>query len=483
MKRNYIGVLVGLAAGLLSTAVFSSGNIDSSDKYAWSCETGWVNFGPTNGGATVHNDYLEGYVWCENIGWIRLGDGSGGPYNNDASDDWGVNVSSSGELSGYGWSPTSGWVNFNPTNGGVSVDADGQFSGYAWCENVGWIKMSNSGEPAYQTATAENTLNGASGTWGTASDWSSGVVPVYWQKTYVESGKTVDVDGGDAESGNLRLEGRVSLNGGTLTISELGEITDGDGNSGLSDFSDANMIITDNSGTTGTVRKLFADGSGVAGVNEVFPVGTLRDGSTYEYAPVGMTFSGAGTFTGNARLGVSAVYGKHANNDSTANYLNRYWTVEDDSISGAFSCDLTAQYPAANLVGAFASQDVWKWDGAWSHPVTNSVSATQLTATVDSFSDITTDSIEFHGQIEDPAREGMRTVEWSLSPAATVASFHVQGLSESGDWLDLRAMLPDGERQSVRIDKSCRAYRVKVLKPNGACEVYPLRHLQPKIDK
>ena len=29
-----------------------------------------------------------------------------------------------GNLSGYGWSETAGWINFNPTHGQVTIDAE-----------------------------------------------------------------------------------------------------------------------------------------------------------------------------------------------------------------------------------------------------------------------------------------------------------------------------------------------------------------------
>jgi hypothetical protein len=65
---------------------WATGNIDPTNKHAWTENTGWANFTPTNGGVIIHYDgtcgYLTGYAWGENIGWIKLGDNSGGPYNN-----------------------------------------------------------------------------------------------------------------------------------------------------------------------------------------------------------------------------------------------------------------------------------------------------------------------------------------------------------------------------------------------------------------
>ncbi len=43
-------------------------------------------------------------------------------------------------LSGWAWSDTIGWIQFNPSYGGVFIDnATGVLSGSAWTDNAGWI--------------------------------------------------------------------------------------------------------------------------------------------------------------------------------------------------------------------------------------------------------------------------------------------------------------------------------------------------------
>ena len=127
----------------------SEGNIDISNKYAWSENAGWLNFRPTDAGVTAHGTYLSGYAWAENIGWVKLGSGTG-PYDNNSSTNWGVNRDSgTGALSGYAWSEIAGWVNFNSTNSQVITNTDtGSFDGYAWSENVGWVHFKYD-DPAY----------------------------------------------------------------------------------------------------------------------------------------------------------------------------------------------------------------------------------------------------------------------------------------------------------------------------------------------
>jgi len=133
----------------LQMAMAAEGNISDTDKWAWSENSGWVNFRPTHGGVTVHTTYLSGYAWAENIGWIKLGNDNGGPYNNIEATDWGVNNDGSGNLFGYAWSEIAGWINFNPTHSQVTIDlGTGSFDGYAWAENIGWVHFKNA-EPAY----------------------------------------------------------------------------------------------------------------------------------------------------------------------------------------------------------------------------------------------------------------------------------------------------------------------------------------------
>lgn len=45
-------------------------------------------------------------------------------------------------VTGYAWSDTIGWIQFNPTYGGVTLDdATGDLNGYAWSDNIGWVSF------------------------------------------------------------------------------------------------------------------------------------------------------------------------------------------------------------------------------------------------------------------------------------------------------------------------------------------------------
>lgn len=120
-------------------AADTDGVIDVSDRYAWGENSGWVDFGTTEGAVAIGDSALTGYAYGENIGWISLN------CSNDDSCgliDYGVDNDGNGALSGYAWSENVGWIDFDPFNGGITIDSSGQFSGYAYGENVGWIVFS-----------------------------------------------------------------------------------------------------------------------------------------------------------------------------------------------------------------------------------------------------------------------------------------------------------------------------------------------------
>jgi hypothetical protein len=103
--------------------VIASGNITG---YAWSENIGWINFGITNGDATVEDAVLTGYAWNENTGRINLNPDNGGVTNN-----W------LGTLSGYAWGEGVGWINFS----GVIINDNGEFTGQATGTNIGTINF------------------------------------------------------------------------------------------------------------------------------------------------------------------------------------------------------------------------------------------------------------------------------------------------------------------------------------------------------
>ncbi len=143
--RSALAMIVLLSVCLWAGMALGQG-IDPENRFAWTENTGWLNFKPSHGEVSVYATHLEGHVWGENIGWIRLGTYTGGgehTYENTASDNFGVNRDGP-QLSGYAWGENIGWISFGPSaqHTGVRIDTtSGDFSGYAWGENVGWIKF------------------------------------------------------------------------------------------------------------------------------------------------------------------------------------------------------------------------------------------------------------------------------------------------------------------------------------------------------
>ena len=140
-----------LASALAAPAALAQSDVDTTNKYAWTENAGFLNWRDAGNpvasqGVTFLGDHLAGWVWGENIGWLHVGAG-GGPYSNASGVDYGVNVNAgTGELSGYAWGENVGWINFGttPTIGpdGARIDlgAD-RFRGYAWGENIGWVNL------------------------------------------------------------------------------------------------------------------------------------------------------------------------------------------------------------------------------------------------------------------------------------------------------------------------------------------------------
>ncbi len=155
--KFFILAIVFLLLPFFVLASSTNGTIDATNKYAWSENVGWWNFGTSQGNITVTDSALSGYAWGENIGWVSLNcanDSSCSTVNYKVTND------GEGNLSGYAWSENAGWINFNPVYGGVSINTSGDFSGYAWGENVGWLVLN-----------CATTASCSSVSYKTATDW------------------------------------------------------------------------------------------------------------------------------------------------------------------------------------------------------------------------------------------------------------------------------------------------------------------------
>ena len=141
MKKFKIVVFLSIFVccfGIFSSALAAT-NISNTNRYAYSENLGWVDFGTAEGNVIVANSELTGYAWSENAGWISLNCAND---NDGCSPSYKVVNDGTGNLSGYAYSENTGWINFAPTGGGVTINpGKGIFSGWAWSENAGWISF------------------------------------------------------------------------------------------------------------------------------------------------------------------------------------------------------------------------------------------------------------------------------------------------------------------------------------------------------
>ncbi|TFH13855.1 MAG: hypothetical protein E4H02_11005 [Lentisphaerales bacterium] len=149
MRRTVTAAIAGAVVCLAAISAFGEAlsTINSSNKWAWAEGTGWIDCrtDPTNG--MIIGQYVcSGHMWNEGVGWIFLGNGNptnGIRYTNESPEDYGVNHDGKGNLRGYAWSPSAGWIHFEET-GAPTVDlTTGLFSGFAWGEGVGWMSFDN----------------------------------------------------------------------------------------------------------------------------------------------------------------------------------------------------------------------------------------------------------------------------------------------------------------------------------------------------
>ena len=237
---TYPILIAGLVLGLFGVA--HAANIDSTNKYAWGTNVGWISFNPAHGGGvTVYSDHLEGYAWAENVGWIRLGTYEAGgthTYANTDQTNYGVNNDGQGNLSGYAWGTNVGWIHFNPTHGGVTINpTNGDFNGYAWGENIGWIHFQNS-SPAYKVTTDWLGIDGSIDStnkyaWATSAGWLN-FNPTHGDEVKVFSDHLEGHAWGE-NIGWVRLGTHDS--GGTHTYTNADQTTYGVNNDGVGNLS------------------------------------------------------------------------------------------------------------------------------------------------------------------------------------------------------------------------------------------------------
>jgi prepilin-type N-terminal cleavage/methylation domain-containing protein len=128
------------------------GNIDSTYRYAWAEGIGWIDFRET-GNVKVNSSQLKGYA-TSTVGYIALDCATSPSGDVCGTSNFKITNDGSGNLSGWAWNDTTGWISFScanegtcgASNYGVTISATGTFAGWAWSENIGWISFSCANE-------------------------------------------------------------------------------------------------------------------------------------------------------------------------------------------------------------------------------------------------------------------------------------------------------------------------------------------------
>jgi len=129
----------------------SGAAISNTYHYAWSGNVGWIDFAYSGGNVRVPigaGDLNGGAYVLSDASWVSLNC----VFTDSCSSvSYKVSSDANGNLSGWAWSESFGWISFastTPITYGVKVATTttanyqaGEFDGYAWSENIGWISF------------------------------------------------------------------------------------------------------------------------------------------------------------------------------------------------------------------------------------------------------------------------------------------------------------------------------------------------------
>lgn len=143
----------------------SGAAVSSSYHYAWNDNVGWIDFAypGSNIKVPIGSGELTGAAYILSDGsWISLNCIT---TDNCSTSNYKVSADADGNLSGWAWSESFGWISFSCTTGGsdggnicsssqygigvatstITISGEtyqpGEFYGYAWSENIGWISF------------------------------------------------------------------------------------------------------------------------------------------------------------------------------------------------------------------------------------------------------------------------------------------------------------------------------------------------------
>jgi hypothetical protein len=137
--------LLFLLSAVALAGARAESNIDPEHSISPSDLIGPLNWRPsTSSGAILSKYYCSGNIYSPNVGWINLSSGApknGITFANNSASDYGVNVSPSGDLTGFAYGANIGWINF-AASGKPHIDfVTGKLSGSVWAANIGWLPL------------------------------------------------------------------------------------------------------------------------------------------------------------------------------------------------------------------------------------------------------------------------------------------------------------------------------------------------------
>ncbi|MCF6366562.1 MAG: T9SS type A sorting domain-containing protein [Bacteroidales bacterium] len=214
---------------------------------------------------------------------------------------------------------------------------------------------------------SQNTsLNGNIEFIGSGEQIISGTVPLNISNMYIDnSGLLLENDVFVSSELNMQ-NGIINLQSNNLTVGNSAVIS---GN-----YSDNCMVVSDASGVF--IRNVSGNGT------YLFPVGDIFGTPDYSPAEVDML---SGNYT-DADIRVSVFNEKHSQNNSTVNYLNRYWQVSATGITNP-DFDITLDYVPGDVAGNEAEIFGALYTTDWL--LLNQVSNSQITANINKFGDFT----------------------------------------------------------------------------------------------
>jgi hypothetical protein len=194
-----LGSLLFLCFSILP-AHASNISATTTDHWAWSDVLGWIDFYVGNTGATTTAQKLQGYA-SSSAGDISLDCATTRNGDICGQSSYSVTNDGAGNLSGWAWNDTYGWISFDCNNTGgcgeapyrVLIDSasfTGDFSNYAWNDAIGWISFNCSnhngcGTSNYKVVTSwvatstYGTLD--SSTFDTSVEGGAQINSVLWQ--------------------------------------------------------------------------------------------------------------------------------------------------------------------------------------------------------------------------------------------------------------------------------------------------------------